>query len=69
MMATYSTTICTDDDDAPQVTERVCTCQACGWRWVSRGPASEEGCPECGCPATAVTVVSEAADYGGVVVR
>lgn len=68
-MATYSTKICTDDDNAPSVTDRVCVCQCCGVTWASRGPASEKGCSFCGAPANAITIVSEAPDYGGTVLR
>jgi hypothetical protein len=69
-MATYSERICGAEDDAPAVTERVAICQVCGVQWQVRSEtdADAEGCSFCGAPAGAVTVVSEAPDYGGMLV-
>ena len=56
-------------DEAPGVTDEVCICQVCGTQWASRGPADIKGCSFCDAPEEAVTVVSEAAAYGGAIKR
>lgn len=63
------TRTCYPADEAPAVTEEVCHCQVCGVQWASRGPADTKGCSFCDAPEEAVTVVSEAPDYGGRVKR
>lgn len=60
---------CFPANAAPGVTEEVCICQVCHTQWASRGQADREGCSFCGAPADAVTVVSEAPDYSGRVLR
>jgi len=69
-MATYRTDICTAAANAPSVTYLYAKCQVCGVEWQVRSPtrADAQGCSFCDAPAEAITVISEAADYGGHVV-
>ena len=56
---------------APFVTEQVAHCQVCGVQWQVRSDsgADTKGCSFCDAPASAITIVSEAATYGGEIVR
>ena len=59
---------CFPADAAPATTDEVCICQVCDVQWASMGQADKDGCSFCGAPADAVTTVSEAPDYSGMVV-
>ena len=62
---------CFPADEAPPTTDLVARCNVCGVRWQVRSPsrADAQGCSFCDAPASAVTVISEAADCGGQVVE
>ena len=48
-------------------TEKVITCQLCGWEREVQGPADEKGdCPFCGAGPSGQTVSSERPDTSGV---
>lgn len=66
-MADYSTRVHGPTSEAPAVTERLARCQVCGVEWQIRSEtdADAEGCSFCDAPADAVTLISEAPDYGG----
>lgn len=66
-MATYRTDICTAYANRPSVTNLYAHCQACNVEWQVRSPsrADAKGCPFCGAPEEAITVISEAPDYAG----
>ena len=68
-MTNYPTDVHGPAASAPGVTDKVCHCQVCGVEWASRGDADQEGCSFCNAPAIAITVVSEAPDSSGEIVR
>lgn len=68
MMADYTTRTHTPADKAPTVTNVVCKCQVCGSEWQHWGQ-NNKGCGFCGAPANAITKISEAPGYGGMLVK
>jgi len=64
-MATYSTTMCTPADEAPEVTYQVAKCTVCHVSWQVQSPNGDDtkGCSFCGAPEDAITVISEALTY------
>ena len=70
-MATYSTKIHTNDANAPSVTNLVARCRSCGVGWQVRSENGDDtrGCTFCGAGEDAITVMSEAPNRYGEVVR
>ena len=70
-MSRPSDRTCYPAADAPPTTDLVAHCQVCGVQWAvqdsKRGDA--KGCSFCDAPENAITIVSEAPDYGGLVIR
>lgn len=58
-------------DDQWTPTHKVAHCAVCGVQWVVKdanyGDATH--CEFCGAPESAISVVSEAPDYGGAVIQ
>lgn len=59
-------------DDAPTLTDLVAICQVCHVQWAVQAGgdhADAKGCSFCDAPANAITIISEAPDFSGQVVR
>lgn len=61
---------CFPADEAPTVTHEYARCQVCNTQWQIRSGNRDDaqGCSFCDAPKEAITVISEAPDYGGQVV-
>lgn len=55
---------------APKVTNEVARCRVCGAQWQVKSDKREDaqGCAFCGAPAEAITIESEAPDFGGAII-
>ena len=55
--------------EARSQTNKVARCNVCGFEWQMRGNFDNKGCPFCDAPKRAITIISEAPDYCGVVTK
>ncbi len=59
-------------DEAPTLTDLVAKCQVCKVQWAVQAGgnhADAKGCSFCDAPANAITIISEAPDFSGQVVK
>ena len=68
---TYPTWIHQPSTTAGTPTNEVAVCQVCGCQWQVKSSKREDamGCAFCGAPESAITIISEAPDFGGAIIR
>jgi len=66
----YPTDIHGPSSTARKQTDMVAKCNVCGCQWQMKSPNRDDvkGCSFCGAPKKAITVISEAPGYGGVII-